>query len=333
MGLRDLTVLSTSYNKLEHVDSFLSQVKTLRSNGCNLVVIDDGSTDGSFELLESAAALHDFMLIRTENKGSAAARNRALMEAKSDYFLFLDLDDALNIEALIRVFHLTKFHNADISTANFRTFPEVSYGSMPVKVNAPTLFDMKEIRSNFFDVVGYWRSIYNSKILKESGIRFLPTFEELDNNFFILDDLYWLAQVSALDIRVLIFPPDTYLYEYFRPVDSEEAWKRYLTQLTFMTKANSILLTEASGNHRIDYFWLQRTSNEFLYQHLKFLNLSFGKQILIDFRKYLIKFNINAGIVGILKSELMVLKLLIHFTLTSFKIRKIYQSFKRILRK
>ncbi|HUF08091.1 MAG TPA: glycosyltransferase family A protein [Rhodothermales bacterium] len=84
-----------------------------------LIVIDDGSTDGSLEVIRAAAP--DARVIRQENSGPAAARNSGLAEARGDYFAFIDADDMWPPGKLERQFGvLVEDHGADMTLGRTR---------------------------------------------------------------------------------------------------------------------------------------------------------------------------------------------------------------------
>lgn len=67
-----------------------------------LVVIDDGSSDNTPQVIETLLDRHPglFRALRKENGGSASARNRGIREARGEYQVFLDADDAMAPGAL-----------------------------------------------------------------------------------------------------------------------------------------------------------------------------------------------------------------------------------------
>lgn len=71
----------------EAIDSVLSQTHSV----IEIVVVDDGSTDSTPEILKNFGAA--VRSVRQENAGPAAARNRGIEQAKGEYIAFLDADD------------------------------------------------------------------------------------------------------------------------------------------------------------------------------------------------------------------------------------------------
>lgn len=69
------------------VDSILNQTY----KNIEIIVIDDGSTDGTLKLLEAYG--NSIKIIKQCHKGANAARNRGIKEAKGEYITFLDSDD------------------------------------------------------------------------------------------------------------------------------------------------------------------------------------------------------------------------------------------------
>ena len=64
-----------------------------------IVVVDDGSTDHSVEVVQSLYA-DPIRIVRKENGGVASARNRGIQEAKGDWIVFFDADDTMYPNAL-----------------------------------------------------------------------------------------------------------------------------------------------------------------------------------------------------------------------------------------
>ena len=75
-------------------------LQSVAGAGAEVIVVDDGSTDGTATVLED---FPDVILIRQSNRGVSAARNAALMQAQGEYVVFLDADDRLMEGALGRL--------------------------------------------------------------------------------------------------------------------------------------------------------------------------------------------------------------------------------------
>lgn len=92
-----MSVVIPLYNKEEAVETTLRSVLRQTRAPDEVIVVDDGSTDGSVEVvrrvMESERADIPIRLITQQNAGVSIARNRGAAEAKSDYIAFIDADD------------------------------------------------------------------------------------------------------------------------------------------------------------------------------------------------------------------------------------------------
>ncbi len=214
--LKDLSVLVTCYNKLDSVDGFMTQVRNLNSLGCQIVIIDDGSDDGSGEKIEcEIAGLQNCKFVRQTNQGSAAARNRAISESDRTFIQFLDLDDYLNIELLAELFSTQQFPQNSLSIFEFTRMTKPEFPRQDGKIESRNL-PRKEIEQELLEKMGYWRIIYPRRIIVENNLRFIPTFKDLGGKRFILDDLFWLIHISSIGISCTKYDKEAVSYGYVK---------------------------------------------------------------------------------------------------------------------
>jgi glycosyltransferase involved in cell wall biosynthesis len=86
-----VSVIVPSYNYLKYLDKCLESVINQDYPNIELIVVDDGSTDGSLEyLLGFGGAIK---VLQQENQGVSVARNFGILESKGEFIAFLDADD------------------------------------------------------------------------------------------------------------------------------------------------------------------------------------------------------------------------------------------------
>jgi len=89
-----VSVVIPAYNAASTIEETLRSVRSQTHRTLEILVIDDGSTDETADVVYAQAA-QDFRirLVRQENRGVAAARNRGIEEAAADLVAFVDADD------------------------------------------------------------------------------------------------------------------------------------------------------------------------------------------------------------------------------------------------
>ena len=95
-----VTIIITSYNKVDYLKESIDSALNQKYKDFELLIIDDGSSDNSLEIIESYSEEPRIRILTQENKGVIYTRNRAINEAKGDYILQLDGDDKLGVDFL-----------------------------------------------------------------------------------------------------------------------------------------------------------------------------------------------------------------------------------------
>ncbi len=104
------SVVIPLYNKEKYIARALSSVLSQTCQNFEILVVDDGSTDHSFERASQIDS-EKIKMIRQENQGAATARNTGIACASGDYIAFLDADDAWREDYLETMDHLTETYS------------------------------------------------------------------------------------------------------------------------------------------------------------------------------------------------------------------------------
>lgn len=112
-----VSVIIPLFNSENDIQKCLDSVNNQIYKNFEIIVIDDGSTDNSAEIVAKYALLHqdlDIKILRQENAGPSKARNRGIVYASGKYIAFLDSDDEWYPDKLSEII-LTMENNSSIS--------------------------------------------------------------------------------------------------------------------------------------------------------------------------------------------------------------------------
>lgn len=114
-----ISIIIPLYNGGTYLRDCLESVISQSYRNMEIIIIDDGSTDGSLELSQEYASKDSRITIRTQlNSGVAAARNNGVSISKGDYFFFLDADDFLFPSTIEKLYRNLMENDADMSICN-----------------------------------------------------------------------------------------------------------------------------------------------------------------------------------------------------------------------
>lgn len=92
-----LSVIINNYNYERFIGACIDSAKAALDDHCEIIVVDDGSTDGSLDIINGYVDIH---VVAKENGGQASALNAGFSVARGQYIVFLDADDLLKPDAL-----------------------------------------------------------------------------------------------------------------------------------------------------------------------------------------------------------------------------------------
>jgi glycosyltransferase involved in cell wall biosynthesis len=122
--MKKVSIIIPMYNTEEWIASTLRCACSQTWPDVEIIVVDDGSTDNSYEVAKQFEH-ENVTLIRQENEGACAARNRALEEAQGDYIQYLDADDLMEADKIeVQMQRLDSASDGAVAAARWTRFYE-----------------------------------------------------------------------------------------------------------------------------------------------------------------------------------------------------------------
>lgn len=111
-----ISIITPCYNAAPYIATTIKSVQQQTFTGWEMIVVDDGSTDDSAEIVRQISQQDSrIKLVQKENGGSASARKIGLSLAKGEYIQFLDADDRLDKHKLQLQITLMEQESLDVS--------------------------------------------------------------------------------------------------------------------------------------------------------------------------------------------------------------------------
>lgn len=119
-----ISVVVTCYNHENYIEQCLRSIFNQTYRNIELIVLDDGSTDSSSEVIQEVLKESPFVTIfeSHENIGVVRTRNKGLNLLNGDYFLFVDSDDFLDDRYVEELYDCANNHQADIVYCDLYNF-------------------------------------------------------------------------------------------------------------------------------------------------------------------------------------------------------------------
>lgn len=193
-GVPRTSVVIPVYNTEDYLPACLDSVLAQTQRDIEVILIDDGSTDGSLEI-EHAYAERDsrVRVLQQPNLKQGNARNRGLAEARGEYVYFMDSDDIIMPELFETCYRICKRSNLD-----FVTFDSAGFVDDP-NVERSELFQemcdrSSTVTSETIDGPSFW-----AKYFIKGMTPFVCWLEYFDRSFLLENDLQFVEGIYFED--------------------------------------------------------------------------------------------------------------------------------------
>lgn len=200
------SIIIPAYNAEAYLKRCLNSILSQNYSDYEVVVIDDGSTDGTSNILVQYPQVK---VISQANHGMATARNRGLEVAQGDYILFVDCDDRLCPNALANL--APHLDSEDIVGFGTQIYNESNgiYTDNPIQPTAATAgwdyFNHHRLTPSPVHFVCIWQRAYRRAFLEENNLRFTDGLKRAEDDLFST-----MAMFHARSIKTIA----KYIYTY-----------------------------------------------------------------------------------------------------------------------
>lgn len=173
------------YNVEDYLDRSITSLLNQTLEDIELILIDDGSSDRSLEIIKSYADRYKDKInyVSVENGGAAKARNIGLSMAQGEYIGFVDSDDFVDATMYEKMYALAVEEDAEIVTCGYNRIDYNDIQQRDIKKRScfgKSVFQAPELISN--NVPYIWNKMFKRSLIERTGLRFeenLRIFEDL----------------------------------------------------------------------------------------------------------------------------------------------------------
>lgn len=201
--MNELTVIVTYYNEEEYIRDCIRSLKNQRNQDFNVIIVNDGSEDKATEILLEELETYDkkvHIINFDKNKGHAKARNKAIENVSTDYFMFLDADDQLASYAI--GYYLKNIDGMDALIAPIYKFSLRKPQFINQNVVKVKKLNYETNANSFLRKNSACNILFKTSIVKKYNVKFNEELEIYTDNSFLID---YASHVNEF-IRIFNFP-------------------------------------------------------------------------------------------------------------------------------
>ncbi|MGN1015230.1 MAG: glycosyltransferase [Butyricicoccus sp.] len=206
-----VSIIVPVYNAESVLNRCINSILKQEYTDFELLLVDDGSTDGSPQLCDQFAREDERVrVIHKENGGVSSARNIALSEAKGTYLQFLDSDDWITPNATSLLVREAEEHHCDMVIADFyrvvgkRVSAKGSISEDTVLTREQFAAHMMKSPADFYYGV-LWNKLYRRSIVEKHKLRMNEELNWCEDFLFNLEYIRYAETFCALPVPIYYY--------------------------------------------------------------------------------------------------------------------------------
>lgn len=225
-----ISIIVPVYNAEKYIKHCIGSVVVQDYTNFELILIDDGSTDNSLNIINEFQYDNRVKIITISNAGVSNARNLGIFNSRGEYIMFIDSDDFIESNTLSSCIRSVLLEDTDLLFFGWNKVKgitknkiiDLEKNSLKIQINDIEWLKRRTIGPNniqlqeniLIDLYNTpWAKLYKASIIKDSGILFKPrNIVGMEDVLFNIELFQHLKSVSFLR---------SYLYNY--RVDSENS--------------------------------------------------------------------------------------------------------------
>lgn len=290
-----VSIIIPCYNVKKYLKDAVESAEHQTYSNIEIILVDDGSTDGTFELCDLFVnKYNNVQVIHKKNGGLSSARNAGMVEAKGEYIYFLDSDDFIKdnmVECLVQ-----KMKENETDVIFFGSYQVDEEKNIIGSIKKNTESEQKVFRgAEAYSL--YWKKgvyeacvpyyFYRKKFLMEHELSFIDGIIHEDEIFSF--EVYHYAKRILLDGTQFYFRR-VRIGSIMTSLDNQKHKFDSTVQITDMVVRHSYLKQFSKEEYKNISIFLYRIQNLMcsrFYEVPLYLRKSWGKKYRISLKKYI----------------------------------------------
>ncbi len=174
-----ISILVPCYNVEKFLRQCMDSIVNQSFKDLEIICINDGSTDGTLEILQEYASRDErIVIIDKKNSGYGASMNMGLNAASGEYLGIVESDDYIEPDMFEKLYATAKEHDLDYVRCHFRYVGEVLTKSgkcIYIGLAENRVFSPAEMKKVFLIPPSIWAAMYRTDMLRRNDVKFLET--------------------------------------------------------------------------------------------------------------------------------------------------------------